>query len=252
MRHKAISIYSIGLMLSHLAFGIGFDTVSVSAQVGESMTHQIVSLTNSERQKVNLPALKENSQLQGAAIARAKDMFAKDYWDHFAPDGKEPWEAIKEAGYNYSYAGENLAKGFSDANSTVNAWMNSQTHKDNLLNSNYEDIGIAVVSDSFKGRNTTIIVQLFAAPFERGVKPVTVLGAKSETKQLNLASMTSSQNIPYTAAWAMIALMLLADGWMLYKQGHHKDKHHRFHFGLASILMAALFSLLTVQVSNIL
>ena len=213
---------------------------------------QIVSLTNAQREQHKVPAVKENPKLTKAAEARVKDMFDKDYWDHFAPDGKEPWDAIKAQTYEYSYAGENLAKGFTDANSTVQAWMNSQTHKENLLNSNYEEIGIAVASGNLKGRNTTIIVQLFASPFEKGVKPVTAFGKNVEAKQMNISNLQTTSNQTYLIAWIFVSIMLIADGIMLYRQGHHKDRHHKIHFGLASIFAAMLFSILTIQVVNIL
>jgi len=145
-----------------------------------------------------------------------------------------------------------LGKGFTDANAVVGAWMNSPSHRENLLNSNYEEIGVAVGSGLLNGKNTTIIVQLFASPFAKGVKPVTVLGSKSQVEQFSLANVFSSANIPYATAWIMMTLMLIADAYMLVKQGHHKDRKHKFHIGFASLLILALFGLLTFQFVNIL
>jgi uncharacterized protein YkwD len=250
-RHKAVSIYSVGLILSHFAFGVAFDSATVTAQVVQNLNKQIIEVTNSKRLEKKLPQLKENKLLSLAAESRAKDMFDNNYWDHVSPDGREPWDFIKSVGYEYSYAGENLAKGFSEANNTVNAWMSSPTHRDNLLNSNYEEIGVAVYSGRLNGRNTTIIVQLFASPFERGIKPVTVLGSKSELTKMDISNIVTASNLPYTLAWIGIVVMLFFDALMLIKQGHHKDKHHRFHIGAAVVLLALLFGTLTVNIAYI-
>ena len=64
-------------------------------------------------------------------------MIAKNYWAHNAPDGASPWSFFKNVGYRYLYAGENLARDFGDSASVVNAWMNSPTHRDNLLSGRY-------------------------------------------------------------------------------------------------------------------
>jgi hypothetical protein len=96
---------------------------------------------------------------------KATDMFAKDYWAHVSPDGTTPWVWIRKAGYNYLYAGENLARGFDTSASVVNAWMNSPEHRANLLSSNYTDIGFAVQSGTLTGTETTLVVQEFGSPY---------------------------------------------------------------------------------------
>lgn len=122
---------------------------------------EVIRLTNAQRAANGLSALTENSSLDSAAIAKGNDMIAKGYWAHFAPDGTSPWTFFTSFGYKYQYAGENLARDFSDAGSAVNAWMNSPTHKENILNPHYREIGIGVVEGSLSGANTTIIVQFF-------------------------------------------------------------------------------------------
>lgn len=104
-----------------------------------------------------------NDQLSTAAAGKAAHMFANDYWAHFAPDGTSPWYFIKSAGYNYVYAGENLAKGFTTSNDAVQAWMNSPTHKANILSPQYEDMGFAIREGTLQGEDTVLIVQMFGA-----------------------------------------------------------------------------------------
>lgn len=124
---------------------------------------EIVRLTNAEREKAGLGELVESEVLDGAAAAKAEDMFAKDYWAHTSPDGIEPWKFFMDSGYKYRFAGENLARDFSDAPSVVKAWMASRTHRENLLSSRYQDIGIAVMQGELNGVQTTLVVQFFGS-----------------------------------------------------------------------------------------
>ena len=130
---------------------------------------EIIRLTNVQRQENGLLPLSENSTLDAAALAKGNDMLAKQYWAHFAPDGTSPWSFFLKFGYEYSYAGENLARDFTDAQSAVTAWMNSPSHRENMLNPNYKDIGIGVVEGTLDGADTTIIVQFFGTPLNNSV-----------------------------------------------------------------------------------
>lgn len=122
---------------------------------------EIIRLTNFQRTAAGLTEVKLDSQLSAAAAQKAADMFARNYWAHVSPVGTQPWYFVTQAGYGYRYAGENLARDFSDAKSIVDAWIASPTHRDNLLNSHYQDIGIAVVDGTLEGRETTLVVQMF-------------------------------------------------------------------------------------------
>lgn len=122
---------------------------------------EVIRLTNVQRQTNGLSSVTENPTLDSAALAKGNDMLAKGYWAHFAPDGTSPWSFFLKFGYRYKYAGENLARDFQDAPGAVNAWMNSPSHKENILNPNYREIGIGVVEGSLAGVDTTIIVQFF-------------------------------------------------------------------------------------------
>lgn len=139
---------------------------------------EVISLTNAQRAANGLSALSENSKLDSAALAKGNDMLAKGYWAHFAPDGTSPWSFFLSFGYKYRYAGENLARDFSNANDAVNAWMASPTHRENILNANYKEVGIGVVEGSLSGADTTIIVQFFGAPLA-GEPSIPVAEAKS-------------------------------------------------------------------------
>jgi len=125
---------------------------------------QVVDHTNTERAKQGLPPLTVNSDLSAAALSKGQDMFNDQYWAHTAPDGTEPWYFIKNAGYHYRAASENLARDFSDTPGMVKAWMASPTHRANILNAKYQEIGIAVIDGKLEGYDTTLVVQMFGSP----------------------------------------------------------------------------------------
>lgn len=117
--------------------------------------------TNEKRVESGLPPLQLNAQLSQSAYQKGQDMLVKNYWAHNSPDGTTPWVFIKNSGYEYLYAGENLARGFSSAPDVVNAWMGSQGHRDNLLSPNYDDVGFAVLTGTLTGDETILVVQQF-------------------------------------------------------------------------------------------
>lgn len=180
---------------------------------------EIVALSNVEREKNGLTALPENPLLQQAAQAKAADMLASDYWAHYSPSGKSPWVFITSAGYKYVYAGENLARDFEDASDVVQAWMNSPSHRANLLDRNFKEIGVAVVEGKLGGRQGILVVQMFgsskvSAPAITAPKDNDKL-AQSPVRgeQVNLEAVVppaKSSMIPSTfdmARWVSLALV---------------------------------------------
>ncbi len=137
------------------------DILGISYSISES---ELLVLVNQKRQENGLPSLELNSALSDAARRKAADMLEKNYWAHFPPDGStSPWGFIRAAGYNYLYAGENLAKGYTESSSTVNAWMDSQTHRDNILSGKYKDVGFAILPGTLQGEETVLIVEMFGS-----------------------------------------------------------------------------------------
>lgn len=132
---------------------------------------KVIEVTNQKRIENGMNALTYNEALAKAAKMKAQDMLEDDYWAHVAPDGTEPWYFFKTAGYSYRYAGENLARDFSDTNSAIEAWLASPSHRENMLSPKYTEIGVAVVEGDLAGKDTTLIVQLFGTP--SGASPTT-------------------------------------------------------------------------------
>jgi uncharacterized protein YkwD len=125
---------------------------------------KLLDFTNDERGKNGASSLVLNDKLSEAAYRKAKDMFARQYWAHDAPDGTKPWKWLADVGYSYEVAGENLAKGFDNAGAIVRAWMESPTHKANLIKTEYTEVGFAAVDGVLNGKNTTIVVAMYGEP----------------------------------------------------------------------------------------
>jgi len=124
----------------------------------------LVDRTNDTRSEYGLNTLKINERLVEAAQAKANDMASRSYFAHNSPDGKTPWYWISQSGYNYLYAGENLAVNFSDSVNVHNAWLDSPGHRANIVHQHFTEIGIAMADGIYEGRPTTFVVQMFGRP----------------------------------------------------------------------------------------
>lgn len=124
----------------------------------------LIALTNQDRAEYGVGELTENTTLAAAAQLKANDMAEKGYFSHVTPDGKQPWHWLQQAGYAYTYAGENLAVNFEDSKDVEDAWMNSPTHHANIVKRQYTEIGIATARGEYKGEEVTFVVQFFASP----------------------------------------------------------------------------------------
>ncbi len=128
--------------------------IDISAQ-------ELLFLTNQKRLADGELPLTLSDQLSKAAQLKAQNMFEKNYWAHNSPDGTTPWVFVKDTGYEYVYAGENLARGFSSSSDVVNAWMASPSHKENMLSDRYQEVGFAIVPGKLVGENTILVVEMF-------------------------------------------------------------------------------------------
>lgn len=167
LRHGALHFYSAALIaVKVFVIAFLFITYPSIAEFSTVTSNRIIELSNNARADQGLPVLMRNSTLDESAMLKAQDMVANNYFAHDDPvNGTTPWEWFKAAGYNYTFAGENLAMNFSEAEEAMDAWMDSPTHKANILNANYNEIGVAVVVGNIDGRETTIVVQHFGKSF---------------------------------------------------------------------------------------
>ncbi len=236
----------------------------------------LLTNTNQKRAAAGVGSLQIDGQLSAAAAAKAADMLANQYWAHTSPQGRDPWSFIVAAGYNYLFAGENLARDFGDSASVVAAWMNSPTHRDNLLNSRYKDVGFAVVNGKYGDHETTLVVEEFGArpasaptvettsPSPPIAKPVPgsvpaspaaetkkeVSATKSAGQILNVETPQSSgpkfnpftltRNISFGLVFFLIGVFIV-DGLLVYKRKVVRLSGHNFaHLLLLLAVLAAL------------
>ena len=132
---------------------------AVSKAFGAS---DIIDLSNKSRVQFGENALNTNSTLMSAAQAKAEHMVKNRYFAHYGPDGSAPWDYFSNAGYKYIEAGENLAITNETAEAVVNGWLNSPTHRENLLNKNFSDMGIGMAYyGEYQGNKNTYVVVAF-------------------------------------------------------------------------------------------
>lgn len=174
LEFQAIAInVAIVVLLFIIALGIqSLVFRSPSAQVGAVIAAVLVDLANEDRSAEGLGKLATSETLQEAAQMKANDMAAKSYFAHESPEGFDPWHWFKEAGYDFHFAGENLAVYFSDSAEVENAWMNSSKHRANIMSSNFSEIGIALAQGKYQGYDTTFVVQMFGTPAQTRVATV--------------------------------------------------------------------------------
>jgi len=126
------------------------------------------TLANESRQSSRLEkTLSVNPLLEEAARLKAEDMVKNGYFSHNSPDGKTPWYWLDRTGYAFKYAGENLAVNFTDSEETHKAWLASESHRENIMNEKFSEIGVAVASGIYQGRPTTFVVEFFGTPADQ-------------------------------------------------------------------------------------
>ncbi len=164
-----------GLLVISIFLVSSLDSVLVRSQQYASVLAAVLTdLANGDRVKNRLDHLVINEKLTAAAQLKANDMASHSYFAHVSPAGVEPWHWFKEAGYDFTYAGENLAIDFADSEDVNSAWMNSPTHRANLLDQHFTEIGIATAEGFYQGHPTTFVVQEFGAPISVKTAKATV------------------------------------------------------------------------------
>ncbi|MFC0015909.1 MULTISPECIES: CAP domain-containing protein [Allobacillus] len=135
------------------------DSVKTPSQL-EDLLEEIVELTNREREVNGLPALQIDTELQDVAQEKSADMADLNYFSHESPTYGSPFDMLNEFGIDYEVAAENIAAGFFDPEDVVNGWMNSEGHRENILNEEVTHIGVGFEEGGEMG---TYWTQLFIA-----------------------------------------------------------------------------------------
>lgn len=192
-------------------------------QVATVLVGTLNTLTNSERESQNLSVLTGNPLLDKSAQLKANDMAEKGYFAHNGPDGRKPWYWFEQVGYKYSYAGENLAVDFNESEDVVSAWMNSPTHRANIVKGVYTEVGTAIATGTYKGKEAVFVVQHYASPrYKAQTKPAListtteskktgeVLGASTSENEDNITGLPISKKAEYILISVLVLLVLFA------------------------------------------
>lgn len=139
------------------------DVLSYATEVSRN---SLLDETNQARTSNSLNELTIDTKLNKAAQAKADDMVSRNYWSHTTPDDEAPWVFVDEVNYSYQKVGENLAYGFVTSGETVRGWMQSTSHRQNILDSAYTEIGFGIASspDYIGNGQQTVIVALYGRP----------------------------------------------------------------------------------------
>lgn len=163
---KTAMVFMCGLiLLSFIAVNIQtLLWLSSDWLVGAVLPAVVVDKTNEERSTLDELPLTRSPLLDEAARLKAEDMAKGSYFSHYSPTGVSPWHWFEVVDYQYAHAGENLAVHFTDSAAVVEAWMNSPSHRANIVNGAYTEIGVGTAKGTYQGFDTVFVVQLFGTP----------------------------------------------------------------------------------------
>lgn len=263
LHHRFFIFYS-GIFLFFLVLVNASKTIApgVLGYASDIKVSELLKKTNEYRVKNGKKELVLNEKLSRAALEKAKFMFQKNFWAHTSPDGTEPWYFVLNQGYDYSYAGENLARNFNSSSEVVNAWINSSSHRENLISDNYDEIGFGVVNGVLDGYETTLVVQFFGRPrnmsavatLEDQEKYILSLNEKSGENKI-LSNKESSMVYDISSIFKYLAFSIIGFVTALfffdvyYSRKHNIDKFTG-HTGAHMLMLFAVIISLVVILKN--
>src|SRR3989344_8491 len=163
--HTVFLVFGLLFVLIRVLFG------APTAQSSAVDSATLAELINQERGARNLSILVTHPSLLIAASEKAQDMIDRDYFAHVDPDGNYVWGRIVKAGYgSYKILGENLAVDFVTSEGMIKAWLDSPTHRANLLHEDFLDQGLSALYGDYQGRYTNLTASLFGSR-QGSVKP---------------------------------------------------------------------------------
>ena len=193
-KRKLATIFIVAFLIV-VATSVGNIVLTNTGLLASIQSAFLVDLTNEDRVAQKLATLETSSVLTEAAQRKANDMAEKGYFSHTSPAGVTPWYWFKDVGYEYVYAGENLAVNFTESVDVHKAWLASPTHRKNIMDGRFSEIGIATAQGFYKGRKATFVVQLFGKPrFTQNNNTASVAVANIQTQPVRLSGPDATQN----------------------------------------------------------
>ena len=218
MKKTTQKLNKYALIIISLIWTFGFSPVFAS----EINAENVIRYVNEARSKEGLSALATSEKLTAVATAKVNDMVTNHYFAHTSPAGLTPWHWFETVGYDYKYAGENLAINFITAEDEQKAWMNSPTHRKNIMNVNYQEIGVAVAAGEVNGTMGIIAVQEFgtlahpgAGSDKKDFAPVKDKALPDTTKFLPTVLSTGDQKNGENLKKTGTDVSMSENGWLL-------------------------------------
>jgi len=193
---KRLLFHTGGALLVKLLVFVLVSVYPISAWVTPSVSSaeivKIVTLTNDLRRSLALKPLNVSTKLNQAAMKKVEDMFINQYFAHVSPQNFDLEHFLKSASYtDYFTVGENLAMGYDNAQEVVTAWKNSPTHYSNLVDSNFQEIGVGLTGGIYNEKDTVFIAQYFGMP-KNVVKPE-LIKKEEKSKKVQVKSASSAR-----------------------------------------------------------
>lgn len=208
----------------------------------------VIERANAARTTAGLPALTQDKRLALAAQKKAEDMADQGYFSHTSPSGQTALDLIRNTDYPVHYAAENLAVHFVKADEVQQGWMNSPTHRLNILDERYQDIGVGIANGMFEQQETTFVVEMFGSKrvaqsataqlSTESMIPATSYADESMSSPLSAGALDnlSREFFLYTIAF-LTALMILTFAVRFRVQHVASMSHAMAVIGLATVLM---------------
>ncbi len=190
-RYKT-KLFSIFFALIFFMAIFAYSALSSVSIASDITNENIMNLTNWSRNESGRQSLAVNSKLAAAAEAKAEDMISGNYFSHTSPSGVTPWKWIEKENYDYNYAGENLAMDFHSAEKMEESWMASPTHRANILNKEYSDIGVAVKEGFINGHDTIIAVVMFGSG-DKNISSARSAKENTETEDITMPAQPADE-----------------------------------------------------------
>lgn len=258
--HGLVAVLIVAILAQTVYSVTTTGNFQVLGRTSNIQTADLLADTNTARAGESLARLQLNDQLSQAAYLKAQDMLTNDYWAHTSPTGVQPWKWFGDTGYNYSVAGENLAKNYPNADATVEAWMNSPSHRENIMNGKYVDVGFAIVDGTLEGRATTLVVAFYGAPVtvaavQGSVAPVTfstpALQGSNPAEYFGTALQSLSPvTIAILGLLAVVAVVGVAAHHYRKQLPKNWQKSWRLHHGMYTFVGTLLLGVLIILASG--
>lgn len=185
----------------------------------------LLESTNNERQTNNQSQLAISPKLNQAAQAKAEDMVARNYWSHDTPEGQKPTIFADVVGYGFDSVAENLAYGFNDSSQAVKGWLNSPSHRGNLLNGNYTEVGFGIAeSPNYLGKGPeTVVVAMYGKPANGERQVLSEVQSAESSKSISKAQTLTGGKMP----WITLLVGFVAGAGLVYLVIKHSVAIHR-------------------------